>query len=313
MPDSRNVTGSRNDLSVDASRCLRMRYSDSSCRHCVDICPHGAVRLGGGLTIDPQQCRGCLLCTGVCPAGALEQSSDFSLCLAQLSRLPEPVLGCVRTKECAHGILTCLGGLSEEHLLVLYHTLPGKLTLNLSVCGDCPNNAMTVQLRQRLDDLFTAGLAGGGCNLVIAESADEILYRDESVDRRSFFKSFANSLVKTAAIMFSGTGEQIEQQGEYAGKRLPLRRELLNSSRKKLSLELADRLHNRFDTELSCDDNCTECYGCVAICPTGAIQGDGSESLPSFEQLLCTGCGLCQEFCLDKAVRIQPLNKVLSE
>ena len=310
MTESRNVTGGRDDLSVDASRCLRMRYCESSCRRCADICPHSAVNLDGSLSIDPEQCRGCLLCTAVCPVGALEQDNDFSVCLGLLSRVPEPVLGCIRTTGQSNATLTCLGGLSQEHLLALCHFLPTELTLNLNLsgCCDCPNNAMAAQLRQQLDDLFAAGLLAGGCTLVIAESAQEIHYRGESVDRRSFFKSFRNSLFKSAAVMLSSNVIQIERHSEYAGKRLPIRRELLNSTRNKLSSELIVRLHNHFDSCVTCDDTCTKCHGCVAICPTGALQTNGPESSPVFDQLLCTGCGLCREFCLDGAVRIHTAN-----
>lgn len=47
-----------------------------------------------------------------------------------------------------------------------------------------------------------------------------------------------------------------------------------------------------------------KCQGCVAICPTGALKAEGNDEQPAFDQLLCTGCGLCCEFCLDSAVRI---------
>jgi len=101
MADSNKAAiGSRDDLIIDASRCLRMRFSESSCRHCVDICPHGAVILDSALTINPDQCHGCMLCTSVCPAGALEQNCDFHACLAKLAKVSEPILGCIRTKEC---------------------------------------------------------------------------------------------------------------------------------------------------------------------------------------------------------------------
>ncbi|ABQ24688.1 4Fe-4S binding protein [Geotalea uraniireducens] len=308
MAESRNVTGSKDDLLADASRCMLMRFSESSCRLCFDICPHGAVSLDGGLSINPQQCRGCLLCTAVCPVGALEQSSDFSACLARLSKVPEPILGCVRTNECSNGTVACLGGLSEEHLLALCHTLTGRLTLNLSLCGDCPNNPMITRLRQRLDAISEAGLSDSRCHINFAESAQDIHYRDESVDRRSFFKSFSNALFKNAAVILSATNEQTERRTEYAGKRLPIRRKLLNSTRNKLSQELVVRIRKHFDSCVSFDDTCTRCQGCAAICPTGALQTELSDIPPTFDQLLCTCCGLCREFCMDGALRISTGN-----
>lgn len=308
MPEDRTLAGSRDDLVVDSSRCLKMRFSESSCRHCVDICPHGSVTLDGGLSINPQQCRGCLLCTAVCPVGALEQSSDFSACLAQLSKVSEPVLGCLRSKECANGTMACLGGLSEEHLLLLYHTLTGRLTLNLSCCKGCPNSQMLAKLDQRLNNIAEAGLSSSKCRIVIAETAKDIHYRDETVDRRSFFRSFSNALFKNAAVMLSATNEKREQRTEYAGKRAPNRRVLLNSTRSKLSQDLLSRVQKHFDFSISHENSCTKCQGCVAICPTGALKTDDGEELPVFDQLICTGCGLCREFCLDQALRISSGN-----
>lgn len=308
MPEDRTFTGSREDLVVDSSRCLRMRFSESSCRHCVDICPHGAVTLDNGLAIDAERCRGCLLCTAVCPVGALEHSSDFSACLAQLSRVPEPVLGCIRTKETANATVVCLGGLSKEHLVALYHSLTGRLTLNLSLCSDCLNKPMIAELKQRLERISGAELSCCSCRIDIAAAAEDIRYRDETVDRRSFFKSFRTSFFTSAAVMLTPTTEPTERRNDYSRKRVPMRRALLNSTRNKLSPNLARLLHQSFDATVSFKDNCTRCQGCVAICPTGALKTEQPDLVPAFDGLVCTGCGLCQEFCLDQALEIFPVN-----
>lgn len=309
MADSITIIGSKGDLAVDASRCLRMRYSESSCRLCIDICPHGAILPEAGPSIDSQQCRGCLLCTNVCPVGALEQYDDFSACLVKLSRVPEPVLGCVRTQEQANAAVACLGGLSQEHLILLCHALPGKLTLNLSMCCDCPNSTMVEYLRQRLEYLTVEGLPGG-FDIVIAESAHEIGYREESVGRRSFFKSLSSSLFQGAAVMLSASTEQNDRHTEYAAKRLPVRREQLNRVRSEGSSECAAWLHEHFDSVVLFNDNCTNCHGCVAICPTGALRTEEPDSHPVFEQTSCTGCGLCQEFCLDDGLTVAGVDDV---
>lgn len=304
MAENRAVTGDRDDLTVDVSRCLRMRFSESSCRHCTDICPQGAVTHDNGLAIDSEQCRGCLLCTAVCPAGALEQKSDFSVCLAQLSRVPEPVLGCTRTREGSNAALACLGGLSEEHLLALCHSLAGKITLNLSLCEECANKAMLPLLRKRLDVLLAAGLSEGGCCIVPAGSVADLHHCDEALDRRSFFKSFRSALFQSAAAIISPTGDQTAKQTPYGEKRLPAKRELLNRIRKDISPELAPRILAHFDSRADFNDNCTACQACVSICPAGALTTESMDAPPIFDRLPCTGCGLCAEFCLDEAVRI---------
>ena len=297
------MTGGRDDLQIDASRCLRMRFSESSCRHCADVCPHDAISVEGALSINADRCTGCLLCTAVCPSGALEQSGDFAVTLAQLSRVPEPVLGCVRTKERSHAALACLGGLSEEHLVTLCCTLSGKLSLNLTTCGDCLNGTMLPQLKERLAGLFGAGLLGGA-EIVPVESAHGINFRAESVGRRSFFKSLRNSLFQSTALVLSSSIEQSERHTAYAGKRLPVRRELLNSIRQTVPQELVAGMGKRFDCSVSFDACCTSCQGCVAICPTGALQTRQPDLAPGFDRLLCTGCGVCSEFCLDGALKI---------
>ena len=308
MADSNDVTGNRDDLVVDASRCLRMRFSASSCRRCIDICPHGAVVIDGRLSIDTEKCLGCTLCTAVCPTGALEQSSDFSACLAHLARVPEPVLGCIRTKERSNAAMACLGGLSEENLLALYHTLAGRLTLNLSLCHDCPNSPMVAGLKQRLDAISEARLSYGNCCVVMAESAQDIHYCDETVGRRSFFRSFSTSLFTSAAVILASNNEQTERHTGYAVKRLPYRRLLLNSTVDKLPELLKIQAGKHFDSSVSFVETCTRCQGCVAICPTGALKTEDIDGPPAFEQLLCTGCGLCREFCLDEALRISSGN-----
>ena len=301
MSDTNLINGSRDDLVVDASRCLKMRFNESSCHRCVDICPHNAVSLDGFIAINPNHCSGCLLCTVVCPVGALEQNNDFFNTSAQLSRVPEPILGCIRTKEQSNATLACLGGLSEEHLLTLCHSLSGNLTLNLTACRDCPNNDIIPALQQRLKELAESGLLGC-CNLVIADTAQDIHFRDESVDRRSFFKSLRGSLFHSAALLIS-TNEQTKQFTGYAKKRIPEKRECLNITVMRLPPELASLVRARFEQMIVFCNTCTTCQSCVAICPTGALLTDSTDTHPHFDPQRCTGCGLCVEFCPEGALK----------
>lgn len=297
-------TGGKNDLRIDASRCMVMRYSESSCRRCAAVCRYDAIALSDVLSIISDRCTGCLLCTAECPVGALEQSKDFSDCLGELSRVPEPILGCIRTSASSHSTLACLGGLSEEHLVTLCHSLSGKVTLNLTACSGCPNQTTIPKLQQRLRTIADVGLSSSNCSIVTVETARDLSYRDETVDRRSFFKAFRKSVFKSAAVILSTTVEQAERRTDYAGKRLPIRRELLNRTRSNLRQELEDRVRQHFGSRISFDQNCTTCQGCAAICPTGALQTEQSDIPPIFDQQLCTGCGLCSEFCLDEALQI---------
>lgn len=184
------------------------------------------------------------------------------------------------------------------------HALTGSLTLNLTQCADCSNKPMIALLRQRLEAIFVAGLSGSQCCIVIVELMQDIHYRDESVDRRSFLKSCRNYLFKSADIILSTTQEQSPRRSEYAEKRLPIRRELLNRTKNTSSQELEVRIGEHFDSSIVFAETCPSCQGCVAICPTGALQTGFADMPPTFAQLLCTGCGLCSEFCLDGALQV---------
>ena len=296
--------GSRDDLQVDPSRCLRTRFSESVCNHCQAICPAAALSLEDGLVINQEQCSGCLLCTTVCPSGALEQQADFQAIILQLRKVPKPVLGCCCSKEQAHAWLPCLGGLAEEHLLTLSQRLSGALTLNLIHCDDCPNSAILPLLKERLQRMTASGLTAGGCNLVTATSQVELQYQPETVDRRSFFASFRNSLFQAAADVMQTSAKPVERSSSYGDKRLPKRRELLNQTISQLHADQKERISRPFTHQITFSSDCSACQGCVAICPTGALISNGQEEHPAFLQDRCTGCGLCVEFCLDQAIRV---------
>lgn len=294
-----------NGLQTDPSRCLRMRFCESGCNRCIDVCPQGAIKFDDALSVDAQRCTGCLLCTAVCPSGAMEQKNNFYECVTELSRVPNPVLGCNRNRNKAHATVSCLGGLAEEHLVALSHTLSGKVTLNLTNCGECSNSRVVSHLLQRLHDVAEAALFDSNCRLVLAESEADVEFTEETVGRRSFFKAFGNSIFKSASVVLSSSaGERVERRTEYSIKRLPRRRAILSDLRKSFSPALELKIGRHFDFCVLFSGSCTNCCGCVAICPTGALQSDESGASPAFDQAMCTGCRLCQEFCADGALTV---------
>lgn len=301
MPEQ---TGSHSNMRIDCSRCLPIRYDESACRRCVEICPHNAITITEQLRIDPERCRGCLLCSTVCPSGALEMNHDFAACRAALARVGNPVLGCCRTAENANATLPCLGGLSEEHLLALQLNLNGTLTLLINSCNGCPNNTMLPLLLERIQLISKGGMDQEGCRIVTADAGTNVSLQHEQLDRRSFFSSFRTALFQGAAAVMNSATEPVEQCCSYGDKRLPKRRELLNQTISQLSADQQERISRPFTHQITFSSDCSACQGCVAICPTGALTTTDRAQHPAFKQDHCTGCGLCVEFCLDQAISL---------
>jgi len=91
---------------------------------------------------------------------------------------------------------------------------------------------------------------------------------------------------------------------DYSSKRIPHRCGLLEAALPRVTPDQAriigDVLRFRMELSTSCDG----CFGCVAVCPTGAFES--SSQGPRFNEAACTGCELCSEFCLEDAIRIHP-------
>jgi Fe-S-cluster-containing hydrogenase component 2 len=305
MPDQPSQpSGSRDDLRIEQSRCLPNRYSESECRRCVTICPRQAISVDDGLRVNPERCTGCLLCTTVCPSGALEINHQFDACLAALRKVENPVLGCCRTSASANASLVCLGGLSDEHLLSLIHSLTGSLQLNLSSCQGCRNSPMLDLLLERLRRLSDLNGDQNGCRIIIAEDGAAVQVQQERLNRRSFFGSFRAALFQSAAAVMDAAHQTVERRSEYAEKRVPERRQLLNRTLRNLPAERGQRIAHQYSHHLAFNENCSACQGCVAICPSGALTTVTRDQQPAFIQENCTGCGLCVEFCLDQAIQL---------
>jgi ferredoxin len=95
----------------------------------------------------------------------------------------------------------------------------------------------------------------------------------------------------------------------YAAKKLPLKRNILNTIVRKLadSNAVTDLLH-KYAFTVKTGASCNNCFACIGMCPTGALKirkdADGPGLL--FNSSLCTGCGLCRDFCPAHAVSVSP-------
>jgi Pyruvate/2-oxoacid:ferredoxin oxidoreductase delta subunit len=135
------------------------------------------------------------------------------------------------------------------------------------------------------------------------------------VSRRDFFSLFAGRARQTGAAEAEPILDSREDAPEGGPLKpgelpvyLPLKRRLLLAALGRLEGQGSPSLNGEegFWTSVSITTNCNGCRMCAVFCPTGALaktEADGKPAI-SFRSSHCTGCLLCRDICLWKAVRI---------
>lgn len=296
---------------VEPSRCLRMRFSGSRCDRCAVACQNAAICLEGHLEIREEICTGCHACTASCPSGALEADIDFGRALSGIAAQPHSVLviSCGASGFVSRFKVPCLGMLSSEHLVAIFAKCGSGVQLDASACSVCPAGTVLPILQARLEK--TAGDTGLplGSRIRLVLDTKNLEFRRESMDRRGFFRSFRKLAIQGAGKVLASPSPQ-QNALSYMEKRLPARRKVLSIGLASLSAEAAGRAGEAFSYSVTFGESCERCLGCAKVCPTGALHESCTSgsiaAVPRFDTGMCTGCGLCAEFCLPGAVHVEP-------
>lgn len=304
--------GSEKSVGTDRSRCLRMRYNRNSCSECTDVCRSGAITIDEDVNILTDNCTGCMLCVSACPSDCFEiKGLDFYSLTGRLrkilSSVSSPVLGCAASgNNYCHVKTSCFGFLSEEHLIAFSIFIEGALQIDLTGCEDCGNGFIVDVLKKRIKSVETKTSIMISDRIKLVNEKAVLKYQEIGYDRRGFFKAIKNMTFKHAAGLFDKDDSE-EYLQSYSSKKLPLKRELLNRIIKFLPEEEYKTLLKKYFYLASITEDCTNCFACIGMCPTGALKIEGNEDRRDlfFSSSLCNGCGLCESFCVEKAVRIE--------
>ncbi len=305
------LSGAESPVATDRSRCVRMRFSGNTCSVCTAKCAAAAISIDGGIAIDAAKCSGCMLCVSECPSGCFSAvGEDFTFLLSRLRKtqnsIPTCVLGCKAARDTeAHVKTCCLGFLSEEHLIALTGYLDKPLYLNLTACGACRNYYIVERLKERIHNVRTKASLDVGAKIIAAETKADLVFEDVSLDRRGFFQALKTMSFKQVAGLLDEN--DADKPLSYSAKRIPLKRELLNTVIRKLSDGTpATAMLSNYAFTVKAGPSCTNCSACVGMCPTGALKdkkdADGAGLL--FNSSLCNGCALCRDFCPARAVSV---------
>lgn len=306
-------------ITISSGLCKRMRYRQSTCQLCTDICPEQAIQLTPELFIK-QNCIRCGLCINICPT-EVYNSSTFSeryildriasLHCEQKSDLDSYSPSCSLSVHCSQAkakrsqslVVHCLGNLTENIFLSVVFRGYDKLEL---VAGDCASCKLAAGKRLLQDTVkkFTALQQQIGLDrfsLLIAPSAPEPVAA-QPLKRRAFFKKIYHTVKeKSDASPVTDPLAPVTNKDE---KSHPQRRKILAHilAENKVSDAISSTLLWR---KMKVDQrHCTACGVCVAVCPTGALIKffEGSQLVRTFDNALCTNCMLCKEACPEQVI-----------
>ncbi|MDA8213763.1 MAG: hypothetical protein M0Z64_00630 [Nitrospiraceae bacterium] len=306
------ISNTADAIAIDQSRCLRMRFNKSTCSECIKHCRFNAIRIDEGVDIKRNICSECMLCVSVCPSGCFDvKAMDSYSMIARLKRLsnsvPVPVLGCnARADIKTHEKTACLGFLSEDHIIALSVFLEGRLQINLTGCADCRNGFIVDNLKKRMESIAEKTSLDVFEKINLVEDRLELCYQDISLDRRGFFKAIKNLTFLQAANLFENIIPD-DNTRSYSAKKVTVRRDLLNRTLRLLPEWNYTQVLDAYYYNFRIDQGCNNCFACVGMCPTGGLKISAKEAGPelTFNSSLCSGCGLCEGFCMNNAILIE--------
>jgi ferredoxin len=293
-------------IRIDAPLCVRTRYSPSRCSACADVCPENAIEISLVPQLNAGTCTSCRQCEAACPACAIADDEPNLRELAeQLAKHPLPVLGCRVPGVQANVHSGCLGFLDSEALLALGMALPAGLTLNLKRCKDCVNAPVMAKVEAAAQAARHLAVVMGAGPVHVAIDPRELAVKESGISRREFLSlagrraaQAVSSAVKSRRI------SPLEPMGER--KDLPARRRLLLEKFGLIKADIRTSVAGVLFPSLDFGLACTNCMGCVGMCPTGAIATSRHDPpRPAFIAPLCTNCGVCAEYCAAKAITLK--------
>ena len=306
-------------LAVHSKFCSRVRHGLSECTLCSDNCPTKAIEWTDGiLNVDPDGCTSCGICANVCPNGVFEalKPNDFEILdkvRLSLHEQKEVVFECNPDgvdKQNGAIVVPSLARLDEGVLVGCFALGAQAVWLSQGPCQGCkyePSQHVaeeTVKNANSLLELF------GLPRRILFKGRQAEPLEERATSRREFFTNLVQETKKVSASLACGLIDNFkEEPPKRVGSLptcLPMKRKLLLGSMGKLGNLTEEEFESPLFCRFEANGDCTGCQMCAFFCPTGALSKlneDGKVGV-SFKASDCTACGLCQEICYRKAVRL---------
>jgi ferredoxin len=317
------------ELLEEEALCLNIRGRAEHCQRCATVCHSNALSLtADAVEVDREKCTGCGACVPVCLAGALRLSGFSPRCfLEALAGETEVHLHCTESTDSGGGVVIPCFKVLDDRLLAAVRA-DGVETLflhGLDRCVDCRHGGalrelgrMQLKLKKELGE-SAVRLLPATTRVTAAKEYRQTRQREDQphLNRRSFLR-FAGAHAASGAArwlvpvevdddgvpdlpFFQGDPEAIRQPHPYQS----------------LLAERVGRVPWRDDTAVpwrkrSMAEHCNGCLACGQRCPTGALlaKEENQTRSISFEQALCTDCGLCEALCPVDAVLVHRISGI---
>lgn len=302
----------KKSIAVVRDRCVAVRHRRASCRRCIDVCPAGAIEVGGNeLTLDAKACIACGACAAACPTEALvpinpaDEALSTSIETAISANNGRAVFACARiaSKHIAdpetYAEVPCLPRVDEPLMLALASRGADSIILvdgNCETCKFHDCSPLTDATVERANSL----LAAHGSSLEVKRVTgfpDDMRVEDTKglfgATRRGFFSDAVGSAKEAAMTAAKVT---VAQEFGYdldeiaIGERLRVgengtlpqigarKHEVAINALDALGGPTADEIESRLFGSVTIDTKrCNSCGMCATFCPTGALRRDTPE------------------------------------
>ena len=307
----RLLSDSELEIEFDHKRCLRSRFNKNDCAQCLEVCERNALELNGKLpAFNPEKCTNCLQCTTVCPNDAFVPNTNFYQELHLLLQSETVFFSCDKGEYGEKQItIPCIGFLSEPLLAVINAVTKEDCFIDIRRCSECVNGHSLKQLQANMQNLINK--LRDKTKIRIRYLFDQKHNRPVNLngERRSFLKLFSKKITDMSKEIVSSEAEDFNE-----GKNIQSKSQMKTNAVLQYAISAipGDRLAERnsilsYLFTLSIDGNCNCCPLCSGMCPTGALKRkreNGTKQL-NFTSALCSGCGLCVNFCNKNALTLK--------